>query len=576
MDFRFKTGICLLILLWALISTTDSRPSSKSKKDLRSLNQHFNEPGGDISPWIFIPEDNVKEVSTEESPGLLTVRQVGNGKDIRGILEDPIEINDYPLPWNFHMGLVQNWNALQGVGSPHQMNYAIGLNLVVTFSDPSVWPKDRTQRPPDAREFQLLVVHLGSTGEFSPGLPQYSDSTHPETFLLYGRGDFGHIGMGDWKFPHIYEGSGRDGGPASQEIYFTCSVLSPTTVQVGFRAQPKYTGIVKTIDCSRYGSITGIWEIGPIFSCDRWIPDVLCRNIPAQRTSIYFSGSSEADHYKPRIVEYQTYEPEPPDPNHEFYVDYCTFIGSDLEHASDDFNIRGYLENWQFQLPFAAETWSNPGYLTVTTLGQSQWSGFSAFTAPVLDLRQHQPPFEVEVCMIPPDNTIPWNFHLHQKIFDGNGKLVGYWRPGVQNYPVERMARFHNNSYAENSLISSVHKDWYQLRDLPEGILQKVIFDLTFDPEVPNKVLQHKPLYLLYQVIDSTHVRMGFKANAFDPWILSKVFDCTTIVHGGISQIQEFCFGTSLGRHWGKLPGSPMYQQYKYDYIHFRYGLSSK
>ncbi len=26
--------------------------------------------------------------------------------------------------------------------------------------------------------------------------------------------------------------------------------------------------------------ITGVWEIGPIISADRWIPDVLCRNLP--------------------------------------------------------------------------------------------------------------------------------------------------------------------------------------------------------------------------------------------------------------------------------------------------------
>jgi len=86
-------------------------------KDIRKLSQHFNEPGGDISPWMFVPADNIKEVSTAEHPGVVTVWQAGKGQDIKGILEDPIRIDDYPLPWEFEQSLVQIYMAtLLGLG----------------------------------------------------------------------------------------------------------------------------------------------------------------------------------------------------------------------------------------------------------------------------------------------------------------------------------------------------------------------------------------------------------------------------------------------------------------------------
>ena len=80
---------------------------------------------------------------------------------------------------------------------------------------------------------------------------------------------------------------------------------------------------------------------------------------------------------------------------------------------------------------------------------------------------------------------------------------------------------------------------------------------------------------MLYQAIDASHLRLGFRANKEDPWFLSNIYNCSRVVEGGISQIQEFCFGSVLGRHWAKIPGSPMYQQFRYDYIHYRKGLST-
>src|SRR5262245_14465252 len=42
------------------------QPAHGRAKDIRRLNQHFNEPGADIAPWMFVPRENIKELSTSE------------------------------------------------------------------------------------------------------------------------------------------------------------------------------------------------------------------------------------------------------------------------------------------------------------------------------------------------------------------------------------------------------------------------------------------------------------------------------------------------------------------------------
>src|SRR5580704_6575537 len=44
--------------------------ASSGSNDIRKLSQHFSVPGGDIAPWMFIPAENLKEISTREHPGL--------------------------------------------------------------------------------------------------------------------------------------------------------------------------------------------------------------------------------------------------------------------------------------------------------------------------------------------------------------------------------------------------------------------------------------------------------------------------------------------------------------------------
>src|SRR5262249_54184764 len=142
-----------------------AQPPRGRVKDIRLLSQHFNEPGADIAPWMFVPRENIKELSTSEHPGLVTLWEAGKGRDIKGILKDPIRIDDYPLPWQFQLGMIPSFNAQVWSGGKPQANYALGLNVAFPFPAPSPCPKARTRRPPDTHDFQLLVVHLGVTGE---------------------------------------------------------------------------------------------------------------------------------------------------------------------------------------------------------------------------------------------------------------------------------------------------------------------------------------------------------------------------------------------------------------------------
>ena len=142
-----------------------------------------------------------------------------------------------------------------------------------------------------------------------------------------------------------------------------------------------------------------------------------------------------------------------------------------------------------------------------------------------------------------------------------------WWMPGIQNYPQEKRHRFLNNTpFSKKTTIDRTNE--YTKYDF-----HVVPFNLKYEPEVPEEILAHKPLYWLFQVIDTEHVRMAFKANPGDPWYFSEVYTFPK----GIDEITEFgciMWDTVTGRHFGLPPGTPVYQQFLFDHIYYRYGLS--
>lgn len=555
---------------------------ANADKDIRKLSHHFIPPGSDISPWMFIPKDNIKSLSTDDHAGMLTIKASDLGKDIKGVLKDPIRIDDYPLPWEFHLGLARAYS---------HSNYAMGLNLVLTFSDPSTWPEDRTQLPPDTHSFQLFDVHLkGPQIESGPlnydapsvGLDAGDTEGHggdpfgeagklvrtSNVYMIYGRGDLDPSVVGNWKIPYIWQGYPGEGawehtgGPASHTLSFRTKVRSATSVEIGFygglQGEPHLGWRMGTLDVSRYGKITGIWEIGPIVSLDRWLPDVLAPELG-------LASSPPLD---------------PPDhSNINCWVDYAVFFGvgpENVEHMSDDFNIPGFHAKLYHEAGALVDTFSHPGYLTVTILpqGTAAWAMCpTSIETSLLEINEGEPfpGFEYEVAFIPPDTIYPWNFYMSSiTLWDNKGEKVGYgtmthedpgsWQVGVQYDPGQGKHRF-------------INIDAGPLEDKKGPIIH-----VEFDPPVPESILSHKPLYMLVQILDASHLRVGFKANKEDPWYFSKTFDTST-VFGKIGKFNPHtCFTASVSRGKERASGIgnfPGYPRFLIDYVHFRYGLST-
>jgi hypothetical protein len=83
---------------------------------------------------------------------------------------------------------------------------------------------------------------------------------------------------------------GKYGGPAQQDglndIRFRVRVLSPTKLEVGFGYGYARGWRMRTLDVSRFGKITVVWEIGPILSLDPWMADDLTPRLDIYPTPV--------------------------------------------------------------------------------------------------------------------------------------------------------------------------------------------------------------------------------------------------------------------------------------------------
>jgi hypothetical protein len=559
------------------------------RRDIRKLSQHFIDIDGGTAPWKFVPQDNIARLSTSDHAGVVTLREAGKGKDVKGVLENPIRLDDYPLPWEFHLGLVQNHQATKGI-SERQINYAIGLNLAVTFSDPVTWPADRTQTPADTHSMQLFVVHLGNVGEnYRPGVPGVKGTPlnqldpSPEVYLVYGRGDLAPEAAGNWQMNYTwlgYEGSlsgswSKGEGPANPIVRFRASLLGPTTLQVGVGYGDHAGWRMRTIDVSRFGKITGIWEIGPIISLDDWIPRVLAKELKLGITPPWLKSfrerwkvetpSSAGDEKLFNRLE-DLFKIEPPDPAFEYYVDYAVFHGNgpeNFEHLSDNFDVPGFLadQKWYIEGNGIAETYSNPGYCTVTLLGMNGgWAMCPIVAGDGIELARFKPPIEFETAFIAPDDSIPWNLWWTFSLSDSDGKNLGQgWNPGVQNIPGKGRSFINHFGFE------------------PQKIVPSPLLNIEFDRPLPPSLLAAKPLGMLVQVLDEGHLRVGFRAAKTDPWTFSRVLDMERKLGKRISKIGYPCLASMQGRQgdpgWG-VGNWPSYQRFLFDYVRFGYGAS--
>jgi hypothetical protein len=532
--------------------------------DIRELSQHFIDADGDISPWFFYPSENIKTLDSTIHRGLLTIDHAGKGQDIKGTLENPIRIDDYPLPWEFKMGLLQP----EPKAVPDQVNYAFGLNLVVTFSDPATWPEEREELPKDTKSLQLLVVRAGSYGEMDRrGVPQarYSEINYgdpsPEVYRLFGRGDISPNVVGDWNIPYNWVGYeppnpgqlgaaanwswGKFGGPAESnglmDVRFRVRVITPTKLEIGFGFGQRVGWRMRAIDLSHFGEITGIWEIGPIISLDRWMADEWAQTLGLDPVPVL----------------------ESPDPQSEYFIDYLDFFGNgpeSFEHMSDEFDIPGLPADhkWFNEGLGTVETWSNPGYMTVTFAGKpGAWAmcpaidGQNAAGMGYIELDKFPPPLETEVAFICPDDTIAWNFWHSLALIDTQGVAHG-WSPGIQNIPGK--GRFYINSHPSD----------------PEVLVENKEVNVVFEGGVPEALLLHEPLRMLLQFIDANHIRVGLRGDESDPWFFSETLETPWT----ISKFQLPCPVSFTSQKGSGVGNYPHFQQILIDYVRYRRELS--
>jgi hypothetical protein len=552
--------VCLdLYVMPCQLQSQELKPNKP--KDISKFSSVSLQPGK-IGAWKFYPSKGY-HISTEQHPGLLTIRNIGGAEeDLKGTIGQPLPLSDYPPQWEFEVNMIRSQASKRGFMSPDDRGGcdAIGLNVALTFSEPSTWPKDNTQKPKKTYSFQLYSVHL-----LSPEM-----GSHEGKFMVWGDGELGRLGkvtggdgvafpkdkiMGDWCIPTYDVGDGQQAeGPSSTDTYFCFRLLSSTRVLFGVRFSQTHPWFTRELDVSDLGEITGVWEIGPIISGSSWIPT-------------HWPG------FKRPLDRVET------------YIGFCDFRyccalpeGISIEHFSKDFDVPGNMGGG-YQTEFyglLTETWSHPGYLTWTLRGGYNATGVETvvdYGSQVIALSDKarkrdredshyriyfKQPWEVELCFIAPDDSIPWNLFMDWYVFDSNDKQVVSWLPGIANIP--------GQGHSVGSLIS----ESYQSGDkINRGRVKKMCAGGDFGPQfterVPESVLAHKPLYLLFRVIDSRHLQMGVKADSKDKWILTPVWKCPY----EIASLGDSCISTFTG-----IDGAPAYQQFLIDYWHCREGVS--
>ena len=501
----FRIRICILLFI---VLVNSPMQADWPEHDIRDLSWHFL-PSAGMGPWTVTPAAG-HHISTTDHPGLLTLRLANANQEVKGLLPDPIRLSDYPPPWEFETNVI---HSFWGKTRPDDYNMAIGLNVAVTFSDPSTWPADRNQAPPDLRSFQLLIVHRGSRFKSN------------EEFILWGRGNLDPSGVlrGNWtniQATKVGDGQ-KDYGPANTDAFLRFRITGSNSINFGWRALPDraYTSRTITIP-AQWGDITGIWEIGPIITNDAWMQQQWPGSAPMPADNDFYVGHGE-------------FRYAPPFPA--------------LDVISNDFNIPGTMGFFQTEFHgLAAETYSNPGYVTFTMRGVNNYTGGSSTEGTRFNINTYPLPWEIETCFIAPDDSVPWDFHMNWTVFDTAGNRMGGWRPGVVNVPGQGIKAGNVGAVGTGYGVSNLYID--------------TGFGPNYTTQPPQSVLSSKPLYMLIRMVDNRHFQMGVKAQPEDEWIMTPLYESSFVI-GSFGE-NAFSFFQPLG--------APAWQKLLIDYWHYR------
>ena len=178
---------------------------------------------------------------------------------------------------------------------------------------------------------------------------------------------------------------------------------------------------------------------------------------------------------------------------------------------------------------------------------------------------KHKPPFEIELAYIPPPDALPWNLWWNIGLWDEKAAFHT-WQPGIKNIPGVGRKMF-------NTWV--MEPDQWEYTS-PGQISANSKIQPKFESE-PSAAMGGKKVYMLLQVPDEHHVRVGVKAREQDPWTLSTSFD-TSSLFGRIAKFSYPALVSFQGRHvggkgWGA-GNYPTYQRFQIDYLHYQFKLS--
>jgi hypothetical protein len=174
--------------------------------------------------------------------------------------------------------------------------------------------------------------------------------------------------------------------------------------------------------------------------------------------------------------------------------------------------------------------------------------GFAWGTPPEMSFDDFPPPWEIEACVLPPGDAWNWDFDLGFAFCDGDGRQFGHWYPGIRNRPV------------------SGRREYFSLTG---GV------PIDFARGLDADAIGGERIVMLVQFVDRQRVRLGFRSRETDPWTFSEPTNVEAALGQPVEKLQFIAWNASCCEPpAGELVGFPLYQQYRWDYIRYRYGLT--
>ena len=98
-----------------------------------------------------------------------------------------------------------------------------------------------------------------------------------------------------------------------------------------------------------------------------------------------------------------------------------------------------------------------------------------------------------------------------------------------------------------------------------------------FEPPLDPGAIGGERVYMLVQFMDERRVRVGFRAREGDRWQFSEPADLEAVLGRPVERLIFIAWNAACAEPPdGERVGFPLYQQYRWDYVRYRYGLTKE